>query len=134
MTFDGEGGPIYRPCVPVTFGFDKRTFRVGSALIDTGADMTVLPMDVARVLGIALSEADDVRIGSAGGGRFLAMRSEHRIEQSIERVGFRPCRWKGYVYFAPRRADAGRPDEYRGSHQRYNHWSGMRGTAPQFIQ
>lgn len=106
VKFEGERGPIFRPCVPVTFHFEKGAFTIGSALVDTGADMTVLPMDIAQSFDVGLSETDGVRIKSAGGGAFVAVRSKERIDQSIEVQGFRPCRWSGHVYFAPRQSIA----------------------------
>jgi len=93
---------IYRPCIPVTFRYSGASFPVGNALVDTGADVTLLPMELATHLGVELAAEEGIDIGSAGGGHFIAVPSAKPVECSIEGHGFRPLRWKGIVYFAPR--------------------------------
>lgn len=102
MKCEGMNGVVFRPYLPITLSFGAKRFPVGRALVDTGADVTLLPVDVARYLGIALEEEAGIRIGSAGGGEFLALPSCERVGFSIDMPGFRPCQWRGRAYFAPR--------------------------------
>ena len=91
---------MYRPCLPITFGSGDKKFRVGNALVDTGADFTILPMEIAHVLEIELDDSKTVMIDSAGGGRFKAMPSRRKIEYAIEHAGYRTIHWRGTAYFA----------------------------------
>ena len=107
MRFDyvpcgGDAWTIYRPCLPVTFRHAGKGFPVGHALVDTGADMTVLPMEMAKYLGVELAPEKGIDIGSAGGGHFTAVPSAKAIECVVEGDGFRPARWKSVVFFAAR--------------------------------
>jgi hypothetical protein len=48
----------WRPLVPVTvIAPSGQSFSFGRALVDPGADDTILPLDVAHLLGIALKSA-----------------------------------------------------------------------------
>ena len=100
VEFEGQTAPVYRPCVPVTFSFEGRRFPVGHALVDTGSDFTLLPREVAHILQVELDDTKGVKLGSAGGGSFLALPSRKKIRHTIERNGYRPIRWDGIVYFA----------------------------------
>jgi hypothetical protein len=72
---------------------------VGSALVDTGADFTLLPLAIADLLGIEVEAAGGVPISSAGGGVFTARPSKHKVRYTIEKPGFRPISSEGRVYF-----------------------------------
>lgn len=98
----GEGtfGPVYRPNLPVTLSYGTKNFRLGHALVDTGADMTVLPLDIAHYLEIELDDSRTVRIEGAGGGVFVAMPSSRKIGYAIEQKGHRPVCWQGVAYLA----------------------------------
>jgi hypothetical protein len=98
---DGKLTTIYLPSLPVTFSCDKE-FPVGHALVDTGADITLLPMEMREWIGVDLNDGAAIQIGSAGGGGFMAIPSAKKVQYSIEKPGFRALRWKGTVFFAPR--------------------------------
>jgi predicted aspartyl protease len=102
VPYGGDRWTIYRPSLPITFRNAGKSFPVGNALVDTGADVTLLPMEMAKHLGVELVSEEGIDVGSAGGGHFTAVPSATAIECSIEGDGFRPLRWKSVVYFAPR--------------------------------
>jgi predicted aspartyl protease len=98
---EGKFSKIYLPIIPVILSFEH-AFPVSDALVDTGADMTLLPMEMRKYLGVGLDESKAIELGSAGGGGFMAIPSAEPIGYCIEKKGFRPIRWKGTVFFAPR--------------------------------
>jgi hypothetical protein len=75
---------------------------VPHALVDTGADITILPLDVAHYLEVELDDTEGLDVGSAGGGQFIALPSRKPLHFSIEQKGHRPVEWDAIVYFAPR--------------------------------
>lgn len=97
---EGSNGYSYRPYLPVTFSYGERKFPVGRALVDTGSDLTIFPIDIAHYLHIELDDSEKVIIDCAGGGRFTALPSQQTVHYSIEKKGFHPIKWKGIVYFA----------------------------------
>lgn len=86
------------PTLPISIN----GFPIGNALVDTGADITILPLEISQVLGIELNTEKAINIGSAGGGKFTAIPSKKKIKYSLEHSGFRPIQWNGTVFFAPR--------------------------------
>ncbi len=70
-------------------------------MVDTGADITLLPMEMAKWIGVDLDEGGAIQIASAGGGGFLAVPSAIKVQYSLEQPAFRPLRWKGTVFFRP---------------------------------
>ena len=101
--FEGIDGKMnYRPCLPITFSYKNNDIPIGSALVDTGSDFTILPLEIAHVLKIELDDSQEIRIDCAGGGVFKAMPSLHRIEYLISATGYRSFSWSGTVYFAER--------------------------------
>ena len=97
---EGSNGYSYRPYLPVTFSYGDRLFPVGRALVDTGSDLTILPLAIAHHLHIELDDSKKVIIDCAGGGRFTALPSQKNVHYSIEQKGFRSIKWKGIAYFA----------------------------------
>ena len=97
---EGSEGFSARPYIPVTFSSGKKSFRVGHALVDTGSDLTILPLQIAHFLEIELDDSKRLTIDGAGGGRFLVQPSQKSIQYSIDRKGFRSIAWTGIVYFA----------------------------------
>ena len=98
---EGKFAKIGLPYVPVTLSYEG-SFPVEDALIDSGADVTLLPMDIRKYLGVELDESRSINIGSAGGGGFIAIPSKEKITFTIEKKGFRSIEWQGTPFFAPR--------------------------------
>ena len=105
MRFSYIGQPIhgddiiYRPFIPITFSHNKRsvTFK---ALVDTGADRTILPLETAVLFGFTFDlQRDREEWDGAGGGKFYVYKSPEPVEYSIEQKGFRMLEWKAHVYF-----------------------------------
>ena len=95
---ESDIGVIYFPSLPVYLN----GFSVGHALVDTGADITILPSEINQVLNVELDHSGAIDLGSAGGGVFRAIPSKEKIEYSLGQSGFRPISWKVIVFFAPR--------------------------------
>lgn len=91
-------GTVFSPTLPIMFN----GFPVGHALVDTGADMTLLPLEVNKILCLELDTDHAIDIASAGGGKFKAIPGKQKVEYTLEHSGFQPIKWKGIVYFAPR--------------------------------
>lgn len=90
---------VFRPMIPVTFRVDKEEFKSYS-LIDSGADYTVLPIEIAGKFKFKLSDYSNYRILGAGGEIFTIYKSPTEVELSIQKRGFREVKWKSFVYFA----------------------------------
>lgn len=90
---------IFRPMIPVTFKADGKTFKTYS-LIDSGADYTILPIEIAGVFGLKISDQPSYSVLGAGGNTFTIYKSPIEIEQIIQKRGFRDIKWKSFVYFA----------------------------------
>lgn len=90
---------IFRPMVPVTFRANGKNFKTYS-LIDSGADYTVLPIEIAGVFKLKLSDQPRYSMLGAGGSTFTIYKSPIEIEQIIQKRGFRDIKWKSFVYFA----------------------------------
>ena len=88
-------GAVYVPVIPISLN----GFPVGHALIDTGADVTLLPMELNDLLGMELDRGKTIMFTSAGGEDFRAIPTKKPIEYSIEQAGFRVIKWKGIVFF-----------------------------------
>lgn len=89
-----------RPFLPITLTYRGRELPIGHALVDTGSDLTILPLEIAHLLEIELDDSERTVVSSAGGGQFTAMPCRRPIGFSIERAGFRAIRWEGIAYFA----------------------------------
>lgn len=93
------GGFFYRPILPITLIHRHKKLPLGHALVDTGSDFSLFPLNVAHYLEIELDDSKKVTIASAGGGAFVALPSRHKITYAIEKKGFRSIRWEGIAYF-----------------------------------
>ncbi|MFH1670150.1 MAG: hypothetical protein ABIA92_01030 [Patescibacteria group bacterium] len=93
-------GFSYRPQLPITFSYGDKSLSIGHALVDTGSDLSIVPLQIAHYLHIELDDTKKVTVDCAGGGRFTAMPSQKKIGYAIEQEGYRPIKWKGTVYFA----------------------------------
>jgi hypothetical protein len=97
---EGSHGFVYRPYLPITFSYGAKKFPVGRALVDTGSDITILPLEIAHYLEIELDDSEKLTIDCAGGGVFVAMPSQKKVTYTIEAKGFRSISWEGIIYFA----------------------------------
>lgn len=95
---ESDLGTLHVPTLPISLN----GFPVGHAMIDTGADVTILPMEVNTLLGMELDQEHSIDMFSAGGGRFTAIPAAKKIRYSLEHSGFRPIVWLGTAFFAPR--------------------------------
>lgn len=90
---------IFRPLIPITFKVNDRVFE-SYALIDSGSDYTVLPIEIAGKLGLELSHYLKYNIEGAGGNSFAIYRSPVEIECLLQQRGSKTIRWLSHVYFA----------------------------------
>lgn len=90
---------IFRPLIPITFKANDRVFE-SYALIDSGSDYTVLPIEIAGKLGLQLSHHLKYYIEGAGGNDFAIYRSSAEIEYVLQQRGSKAIRWLSHVYFA----------------------------------
>jgi len=99
--FEGDDGRVvFRPYVPVVVSYKDKSMRI-EFLADTGADRTILPLEVAEVLKAPLDIEAGEKINGAGGGTFMIYESLEPIEMCIEaQKGFRPIQWSCRVCFA----------------------------------
>tara|TARA_Y100000310_G_scaffold99766_1_gene97630 strand:+ start:496 stop:900 length:405 start_codon:yes stop_codon:yes gene_type:complete len=105
---DWSKGVVHVPTMPVILN----GFPLGHALIDTGADVTIIPMEVNKLLGLELEKSSTLSFVGAGGDIFRAVPTKKKIEYRIEQAGHRPICWKGTVFFA-----AGQPTILLGNYQ-----------------
>lgn len=95
-------GNVWRPYLPITFSYGSKQFPIGNALVDTGSDLTLLPLAIAHALEVELDDSKRRRIEAAGGSVFLVMPSQKTIGFTIRPPrGYRPISWKGTPFFSP---------------------------------
>ena len=87
------------PLIPVTFKNKKHVMRT-IALIDSGADISILPIQIAGELDLKLNPKEKIEINAAGGNTFFVYPSADKIECIIEQKGFRSIALKSKIYFA----------------------------------
>lgn len=92
-----HGKFIYRPEIPIVFKNGKHFIFV-RAIIDSGADYIILPIETAGQLNITLTSKSEFY--SAGGNRFTVYKSPLELEYIIRKEGFRNIAQKTVVYFA----------------------------------
>lgn len=90
---------VFRPMIPVTFRANGEDFNSYS-LIDSGADYTILPIEIAGRLKLDLGSQLSYSILGAGGNRFTIYKSPIEIEHIIKKKGFREIKWSSTVFFA----------------------------------
>ena len=96
----GKSGVICRPTLPITFQYRGTTIPVTDALVDTGADQTILPLAFAVQFGFKFDlMRDGIECNGAGGGKFRVFFAPEPVEFTIEQTGFRRIRWNGPVSF-----------------------------------
>ena len=96
LTPEGEPHLLLRPEVPLSIAGSKST-RTYQALVDTGADNTILPTSIAQVLGINLGEASPRKLAAYGGQELTVKPATVLLE--IEDQDGEWCRWQTEVYF-----------------------------------
>ncbi len=90
---------IFRPTVPILFK-NKSKLILTEAIVDSGADFTILPIEMAGVLGLKLEAREKRTFYGAGSSPFSVYRSSEKIEHMLRQSGFRTITWKTEVYFA----------------------------------
>ncbi|MBI2634099.1 hypothetical protein HYW82_00310 [Candidatus Peregrinibacteria bacterium] len=90
---------VFRPMIPVTFKANGKIFK-SYALIDSGADYSILPIEIAGKFKLDLASQPQYRILGAGGNSFTIYKSSVEIEHIIKKSGFREIKWKSIVFFA----------------------------------
>lgn len=90
---------IFRPMIPITFKVEDVEFGA-YALVDSGADYTVLPIEIAGVFNLKIDNQIQYSILGAGGTTFKIYKSPIEVEHIVKKRGFREIKWKSFVYFA----------------------------------
>ncbi len=88
-------GTIYVPTLPICIN----GFPMGHVLVDTGASVTLLPMELSNVLGVDLDKDNALKFVAADGKEFAGIPSAKKVEFCLEKGGFRPLIWFGTVFF-----------------------------------
>lgn len=94
-----KGKSIYRPEIPILFKNGK-SFIILGALIDSGADYIILPIETADSLKLKLEKRDKTEFYGAGKNPFTVYKSPKEVEYLIRQNGFRSIKAKTTVYFA----------------------------------
>lgn len=87
-------GSVYVPVLPLILN----GFPVGHVLVDTGADITLLPMELHQVLNVDLDREHSILVTGADGTEFRVIPSATKVEFRIEQNGRRRM-WKATVFF-----------------------------------
>ena len=96
---DLDGTKIYRPLLPLVFKY-KSKFIQTTAVIDSGADYNILPIEIAGVLEIKLDPKSKMKFHGAGGNPFNVYPSTVKIDHMLRQGGFRTINWQTQVFFA----------------------------------
>jgi len=59
-------GNRYRPIIPIEVGYGSRSIRY-EVLVDSGADMCIMPGDIGRAIGIEVESGDYFELGGVTG-------------------------------------------------------------------
>lgn len=89
---------VFRPLIPITFKANNKSFD-GYALIDSGSDYNILPIGIAKILGLDLSCESRYNISAAGGRVFTIYKSPIAIGHIIKKRGWKMINWNAFVYF-----------------------------------
>ena len=84
---------IFRPMIPVTFKTNGKEFKTYS-LIDSGSDYNILPIEIAGIFKLKISDQPRYNILGASGNTFTIYKSPIEIEHIIQSKGFRNIKWK----------------------------------------
>ncbi len=94
-----DGSKIYRPIVPIMFRYKSRFIQT-AAIVDSGADFTILPIEIAGILEIKLDQREKMTFHGAGNNSFTVYPSPVDIEPILRQSGFRTINWQTKIYFA----------------------------------
>ena len=78
-----DGSTISRPTISITFQHKFESISM-EALIDSGADFTILPIEIANILEIDLDSAAKKTFQGAGGNPFHVYPSAVAVEHILE--------------------------------------------------
>ena len=92
-----DGKTLYRPAIPIMFKNGKYYILV-RAIIDSGADFTILPIETAKQLDVKLDKK--TVFYAAGGNQFSVYKSPIELAYLVRKIGFRSITHKTIVYFA----------------------------------
>ena len=91
---------VYRPSVPIVFKKGKKMVWISAAIIDSGSDYIILPIELAGELGIKIDPKKRMDFYAAGGNSFPVYPAGTEVEYILRQNGFRPIRRETEVYFA----------------------------------
>ena len=94
-----DGQSVFRPAVPITLRYGMKNIHV-EALIDSGADYTLIPLEIASVFDFKLSDQPHYLFYGAGSNTFTVYRSPVEMDHILSKSGFQHKLWKSFVYFA----------------------------------
>jgi hypothetical protein len=86
---------VYRPVIPISIRSAGLTLR-RFALVDTGADFTLLPAALAEHLGVAPDRSRSASMSGVGGSSIFASPAEVEFELSR---GSESYNWRTEVFF-----------------------------------
>ena len=102
-TYRNREGTFYHPSIDVTFKYKSVRFPYKSALVDTGSDFVMLPLDIAEALGAKPDFDRTIELNCACGDSFNSYMSLHPLEIIVDHKGFRPTSWQTHVQFVDAR-------------------------------
>jgi hypothetical protein len=95
MPESSQPSVVYRPVIPISISSAELRFR-RFALVDTGADFTLLPASLSKPLGVAPDQSRSALMSGVGGSDLLASPAEVEFELSR---GSESYRWRTEVFF-----------------------------------
>lgn len=90
---------LFRPTVPIIFK-NRSKFIQTEAIIDSGSDFTILPIEMAGILDIKLNINTKTTFYGAGNNLFTVYPSPENIEHILRQNKFRSIKWETKVFFA----------------------------------
>lgn len=84
---------ILRPIIPLSIKYQDKALRF-EALIDSGADFNILPMEIAKKLGIILKNSEHISFAGVGGNIIDGIKTDVSLEIGSQKIQSR-------VVFAP---------------------------------
>lgn len=84
---------ILRPIIPFSIKYKDKALRF-EALIDSGADFNIFPMEIAKKLGITLKDSDHVSFAGVDGNIINGAKADVILEIGSQKIQAR-------VVFAP---------------------------------